>query len=111
MRLYASVLNGQLRLGPIGQPYEISVAPDNAGLAKLTSYIEKKTLGGEWDGHIICSSSMDFPEEDGWPAGNGAHYFVQVATRRAFKNIKKRAASHTRSGVLAVPESFDRGGR
>lgn len=113
MRLYASVLNGKLRVGPITGFPDIAVAPDDAGKAQLVAYFEKLTRDDGWDGHVMNSSSMNFADEDGWPEET-ARPFLERCIRQAFANLKVRKHAPRRVGVLAIPEAFDttkRGGR
>jgi len=103
MMLYASVRGGHLQLGPLGAGPEIIVAYDE--FDRLVEYFLGKALAGirllpeggsselpdGWDGHIMCSSSIDFAHENGWPR-QSAHEFIERAVKVAVSQLEYTAS-------------------
>lgn len=91
-RLYAYISNGKLNLKPSstrGLKPEISISFEER--EKLVGYFADHIRSGRWDGHILCSSSMDFANEDGWPEAEAREYLDDCVVEALMRLRKERA--------------------
>jgi hypothetical protein len=78
MRLYASIEDGKLAIGPLSSGRRNpAVRISYEERAKLVDYFVILVRTKVWDGHVMCSSSMDFANEDGWPQPEAREYLDQ----------------------------------
>lgn len=127
MILYAAVRNGRLQFSLLGgAAVEIEVGSDE--LEQLVEYFISKTLSGwkvlpvggtelpgGWDGHIMCSSSIDWAKDYGWPEET-ADPFIASAIKMAMERVHEMGRrfgpfirfAMARSGlVYSEPSWFD----
>jgi len=80
MRVFATIVKGSLEMSHSEGVYshKITVPLDERGLAALGRFCAEHKITS-----CMCSSSIDFPEEDGAPEGFDAHEFLDSALKFA----------------------------
>jgi hypothetical protein len=95
MRLFAAIESGKLTLSPLSlsdRKRVPAVAVSFEERAKLVDYFVGLVKAQTWDGHVMCSSSMDFASEDGWPEPDARDYMDDCVIE-ALERIRKEKAN------------------
>lgn len=85
-RIYASVKDGKIHLRWLGtEDGNLIAEPFGHKIGewrRLVVFFMGLVASYRWDGHLVFSSSMNWPRESGWP-DDGANEFVASAVKRA----------------------------
>lgn len=80
--IYASIVRGRLQLAtdPNDRAKILTFSLDDR--PRLVVFL-RDLLSAGWDGHMMSSSSMNWPEEDGWRGNVTPHEFIAGCLREA----------------------------
>lgn len=93
MRLIAHISEGKLCVRPLSSPFKdpkVSVSFDEK--EKLVGYFADLVKTNTWDGHVMCSSSMDFANEEGWPEPEAREYLDECVIQ-ALEQVRKERSN------------------